>query len=42
MIECDADALITDYDCRQGTCIPVPKPKGEYKDLGSCEAACKA
>jgi hypothetical protein len=44
MIDCDEDALIADYVCRQDTCIPVPanRTKGAYKSKGACEAACGA
>ena len=41
MIDCDEDALVTEYSCRQGSCIPVPVSQGgDFKDKSSCEAAC--
>ena len=42
MVDCDEDALIADYVCRQSTCISVPlgSQKGAYKSKAACDAAC--
>lgn len=41
VMQCDAGSWGEAYVCRNATCVGVPSgPKGEYKSLAQCEAAC--